>query len=61
MKKIFNILPQIAKSDSTVLIEGETGTGKELMARANHDSSTVQVHLDLFRSLVSPVFYLIYQ
>ncbi|MCD4744148.1 MAG: PAS domain-containing protein, partial [Desulfobacteraceae bacterium] len=34
MKKIFNILPQIAKSDSTVLIEGETGTGKELMARA---------------------------
>ena len=39
MKKIFNILPQIAKSDSTVLIEGETGTGKELMARAIHDLS----------------------
>ncbi len=39
MKKIFNILPKIAKSDSTVLIEGETGTGKELMARAIHDLS----------------------
>jgi PAS domain S-box-containing protein len=39
MKKIFNILPQIAKSDSTVLIEGETGTGKELMARAIHNLS----------------------
>ncbi len=39
MKKIFSILPQIAKSDSTVLIEGETGTGKELMARAIHNLS----------------------
>lgn len=39
MKKIFSILPQIADSDSTVLIEGETGTGKELMARAIHNLS----------------------
>jgi PAS domain S-box-containing protein len=37
MKKIFNILPQISQSDATVLIEGETGTGKELMARAIHN------------------------
>ena len=40
MKKIFTILPQIAESDSTVLIEGDTGTGKELMAKALHDLST---------------------
>ncbi len=39
MKKIFNILPQISDSDSSVLIEGETGTGKELMARAIHNMS----------------------
>jgi transcriptional regulator with PAS, ATPase and Fis domain len=39
MKKIFNILQQVAESDSTVLIEGETGTGKELMASALHNLS----------------------
>ncbi len=39
MKSIFNILPQISESDSSVLIEGETGTGKELMARAIHNMS----------------------
>ncbi len=39
MKDIFSVLPQIAESDSTVLIEGETGTGKEMMARALHDYS----------------------
>jgi PAS domain S-box-containing protein len=37
MKKIFSILPQISHSDATVLIEGETGTGKELLARAIHN------------------------
>jgi PAS domain S-box-containing protein len=40
MQKIFTILPQIAESDSTVLIQGETGTGKELLARAIHDLSS---------------------
>jgi PAS domain S-box-containing protein len=39
MKNIFNILPQISDSDSSVLIEGETGTGKELLARAIHNMS----------------------
>ncbi|HKL01104.1 MAG TPA: sigma 54-interacting transcriptional regulator [Desulfotignum sp.] len=37
MKKIFAILPQISSSDATVLIEGETGTGKELLAQAIHN------------------------
>jgi len=39
MKKIFTVLPQIAQSDSTVLIEGDTGTGKEMLAKALHDLS----------------------
>lgn len=39
MRRLFAILPQIAESDATVLIEGETGTGKELLARTLHDLS----------------------
>jgi PAS domain S-box-containing protein len=40
MKKIFAVLPQVAESDSTVLIEGETGSGKEIMAKALHGLSS---------------------
>ena len=36
MQDIFAILPDIAESGSTVLIEGASGTGKELLARAIH-------------------------
>ena len=36
---IFNILPNIAESDSTVLIQGSSGTGKELFAKAIHNLS----------------------
>ncbi len=39
MRQIFAFLPQIAESDSTVLIEGASGTGKELIAQAIHDQS----------------------
>jgi PAS domain S-box-containing protein len=39
MQRLFAILPQVAESDSTVLIEGESGTGKELVARAIHNLS----------------------
>jgi len=39
MVKLFEILPQIADSSSTVLIEGASGTGKELFARAIHSLS----------------------
>src|SRR5207248_3886681 len=39
MQKVFRLVAQVATSDSTVLILGETGTGKELIARAIHNSS----------------------
>ena len=39
MQRIFKILPPVAASESTVLILGETGTGKELVARSIHDLS----------------------
>lgn len=40
MQKIFDIIPAIAESPSTVLILGETGTGKELVARSIHAHSS---------------------
>lgn len=36
MQDLFGVLPDIARSPSTVLIEGESGTGKELFAHAVH-------------------------
>lgn len=38
-QKMFRILPDIAESDATVLIEGPSGSGKELIARAVHNLS----------------------
>jgi PAS domain S-box-containing protein len=39
MRELFELLPVVAASDSSVLIEGASGTGKELVARAIHDLS----------------------
>ncbi len=39
MRALFDLLPDIASSSSTVLIEGPSGTGKELFARAIHNLS----------------------
>jgi PAS domain S-box-containing protein len=39
MQSVFEVLPAIAASPSTVLVLGETGTGKELMARTIHSLS----------------------
>lgn len=39
MRKLFDVVPQIAESSSTVLIEGASGTGKELFAQAIHHLS----------------------
>jgi two-component system response regulator HydG len=39
MQSIFEFIPEVAQSDSSVLITGETGTGKELVAKAIHAKS----------------------
>jgi DNA-binding NtrC family response regulator len=39
MRRLFAIAAQVAPSDATVLIEGETGTGKGLLAEAIHEAS----------------------
>jgi transcriptional regulator with PAS, ATPase and Fis domain len=39
MERVFQILPVIAQSDSSVLITGETGTGKDFVAEAIHQAS----------------------
>jgi two-component system response regulator HydG len=39
MHRIISLLQQISPTDSTVLIQGENGTGKELVARALHQNS----------------------
>src|SRR5262249_10992439 len=39
MREIFNLINRLANVDTTVLIRGENGTGKELVARAIHYNS----------------------
>src|SRR5689334_12939504 len=39
MRQLFGILEKVAPTDSTVLLLGETGTGKEVLAEAIHQKS----------------------
>jgi len=39
MQRVFALIPDVALSNAAVLIQGETGTGKELLARAIHNAS----------------------
>ena len=40
MKKVFDLIEEVAVSDAPILLTGETGTGKELAARAIHSRSS---------------------
>jgi DNA-binding NtrC family response regulator len=40
MRAVIDIVRTVAKTDTTVLLEGETGTGKEVIARAIHNNSS---------------------
>ncbi len=42
MQQVFTLIQRVAETDITILIQGETGTGKELVARAIHDASERQ-------------------
>jgi len=39
MRRLFDVLPDIAESEATVLLQGDSGTGKELFAKAIHNLS----------------------
>lgn len=40
MREVYDLVERITHNESTILITGETGTGKELIARAIHDNGT---------------------
>jgi transcriptional regulator with PAS, ATPase and Fis domain len=40
MRRLYAVLERVAGTDATVLVEGETGTGKDVLARSLHAAST---------------------
>ncbi|HEV3059348.1 MAG TPA: sigma-54 dependent transcriptional regulator [Vicinamibacterales bacterium] len=44
MQKLFQLLETVAATNSTILVTGETGTGKEVIARAIHHNSGRRMH-----------------
>ena len=44
MRELFQLLETVSRSSSTIIITGETGTGKEVVARAIHHSSPRRAH-----------------
>jgi transcriptional regulator with PAS, ATPase and Fis domain len=44
MEQLFQLLETVSATNSTILITGETGTGKEVVARAIHHNSPRRVH-----------------
>lgn len=54
MQELFDTIRQVARTDAPVLIQGETGTGKELVALAIHKESPRARASTLCRSTVAP-------
>jgi DNA-binding NtrC family response regulator len=44
MQELFHLLETVASANSTILVTGETGTGKEVVARAIHHNSPRKAH-----------------
>jgi len=44
MERLFQLLETVAATNSTILVTGETGTGKEVVARAIHHNSPRRMH-----------------
>ena len=57
MEACMELVAQAAASDASVLITGETGTGKELFARAIHSNSATVGHAFCHRRLCLPSSY----
>ena len=54
LREVLELVDLVASTDSTVLLRGETGTGKELIARAIHDRQPPAVEDRLSRSIAPP-------